>query len=172
MFGPQELTQSEDILPLEENLNREPRALDAKDALSVAAPSRRTAKSTRLYRGLKEPYDPARAMVRGASGVDFTDCPLTALQYAQGPRGVLLVIEVDLDDHASRVTEELWLHRTAKRFMMWKSFADRVLTQIPAKELRAPLRRRGVGNAPDEDKAMILREYIGQWLKNGSAPRE
>jgi hypothetical protein len=68
------------------------------------------------------------------------------------------------------VTEELWLHRTAKRFMMWTSFTDRIVTQGPTKELRAQLRRRGIVNAPDEDKAMILREYIGEWLKHGSVP--
>lgn len=37
---------------------------------------------------------------------------------------------------------------------------DLVIAQIPAKELRAQIRRRGIVAAPDEDKAMILREYV------------
>jgi len=47
-----------------------------------------------IYRGLKEPYDPTRIMSERLHGTDFTDCPYTALQYATGRGGVVLVVEV------------------------------------------------------------------------------
>lgn len=123
----------------------------------------------RLYRGLKGPYDPTLAIVPGASGVDFTDCPFTALAYATDRRGVLLVVEVK--DGTARVSEEFWLNRAAKRFMIWTAFSDLVIAQIPAKDLRAQIRRRGIVTASDEDKAMILRAYIERWLKDPNAAR-
>jgi hypothetical protein len=118
----------------------------------------------RLYRGLKEPYDPTRPAAVGASGVDFTDCPLTALMYAHGRRGVVLVVDVEPD--AARVSEELWLNQEAKRFMFWgSSFKDLVVAQIPAKELRAQVRRRGIVTASPPEKAMVLRRYIADRLR-------
>jgi hypothetical protein len=83
---------------------------------------RRTVTTPRLYRGLKGPYDPAHTLVPGASGVDFTDCPYTALAYATGHRGVVLVVEVN--DATARVSEEFWLNRAARRFMIWAGFSD------------------------------------------------
>jgi len=128
------------------------------------APPRPTAARRRLYRGLKGPYDPARPTTVGASGVDFTDCPLTALRYADGRRGVVLVVEVE--PGAARVSEELWLNQQAKRFMFWgRSFQDLVVAQIPAKELRAQIRRRGIVTASPPEKAMVLRRYIAERLR-------
>ncbi|MBK6463385.1 MAG: hypothetical protein IPF92_20610 [Myxococcales bacterium] len=124
----------------------------------------------RLYRGLKGPYDPARAIVAGSSGVDFTDCPLTALLYAHGPRGVVLVVDVEPGD--ARVTEELWLGQEARRFMFWgRSFAAAVTAEIPAKELRAQLRKRGIVTASPPDRANVLRWYIADRLRTSGAIR-
>jgi hypothetical protein len=83
------------------------------------APGRATTTCRRLYRGLKGPYDPARTTVVGASGVDFTDRPLAALMYADGRGGVVLV--VDVEKGATRVSEELRLNQEARRFMFWGS---------------------------------------------------
>lgn len=137
--------------------------------LSERVGVRRTTTTTRLYRGLKGSYDRARAIVPGASGVDFTDCPYTALSYATGRRGVLLVVEVN--DGTARVSEEFWLNRGARRFMIWTSFADLVITEIPAKELRAQIRRRGIVTASNGDKAMILRAYIERRIKDVGTDR-
>lgn len=49
----------------------------------------------RLYRGLKEPYRPEKVTPSPGQpvvGTDFTDCPRTALRYAEGRRGVVLVV--------------------------------------------------------------------------------
>jgi hypothetical protein len=66
----------------------------------------------RLCRGLKEPYAPQKVGAEhpgsrpGLFGTDFTDCPLAALRYAQGRKGVLLVVEVPARDEVGplRVT--------------------------------------------------------------------
>lgn len=134
----------------------------------LGAPARATTTCRRLYRGLKGPYDPARTTVVGASGVDLTDCPLTALMYAVGRRGVVLV--VDVEEGATRVSEEFWLNQEARRFMFWgSSFKDLVIAQIPAKELRAQVQRRGIVAASAPEKAMVLRRYIADRLRVSGA---
>ena len=87
--------------------------------------------------------------------------------YATGRRGVVLV--VDVNHGTTRVSEELWLNRAARRFMLWTAFADLVIAQIPAKELRAQIRRRGIVTAPDEDKAMILSAYVEHCIETTEA---
>ncbi|HEY2767014.1 MAG TPA: hypothetical protein VGI76_02085 [Solirubrobacteraceae bacterium] len=133
----------------------------------------------RLYRGLKTPYRPERVdPSRFTGGSDFTDCPALALRYAQGSRGVVLVVDIDPDEHLPplTLTQELWLVPDAKRFMLWGRF-DSVLTAvIPAKDLRTQLRLRGARNAPDETRAVILRAFIArelrdQQLRSQLAPR-
>jgi hypothetical protein len=123
----------------------------------------------RLYRGLKNPYRPERVdPTRFTSGSDFTDCPALALRYAQGSRGVVLVADIDPDEHlpSLKLTQELWLIPDARRFMLWGRF-DSVLTAvIPAQDLRAQLRLRGVRNAPDETRAVILRAFIARELRD------
>jgi len=71
-------------------------------------------------------------------GTDFTDCPATALSYASGPRGVLLIVEVPAD----KVTEELWFDTRAKRLMVWGRFEEYIVASIPAKDLRKEVRKR------------------------------
>ncbi|MBK7402691.1 MAG: hypothetical protein IPJ34_42305 [Myxococcales bacterium] len=114
----------------------------------------------RLYRGLKEPFEPTRRSTESGDGADFTDCPLTALGYATGRKGMVLVL--DVPDGHRRLREELWLHRTAKRFMISGSYESFVVHQIPAKELRAEVRRKGNGTLPDSDKSIILGWYVAR----------
>jgi hypothetical protein len=116
----------------------------------------------RLYRGLKEPYDPSR-IARGMSGTDFTDCPYEALLYATGRKGVVLVL--DVPEGSARVSEELWPNSKAKRLMVWGRFDNYIVAQLPAKELRAQVRRKGIVAASHEEKSWVLRRYIEQRLQ-------
>lgn len=122
----------------------------------------------RLYRGLKQPYKPERCAARihtpaNLQGTDFTDCPYTALQYAHGPQGVVLIVDVAPDDDV-RVSEELWLGAKMKRLMVWGIFDQCIQAVIPAKELRAEVRRKGMMRLSDQDKGAILKQVIKQWL--------
>jgi len=123
----------------------------------------------RLYRGLKEPYDPEKVGGRqtgggGRPGTDFTDCPYAALQYAKGRRGVLLVVEVPADER--RVREELWGFRDGgpKRLMLWGAFDEFIVAEIPAKELRKHVRRKGVVAGGDDLKARVLEQAVEDWI--------
>ena len=120
----------------------------------------------RLYRGLKGPYRSDRVAGGRLSGTDFTDCPTTALCYAEGSRGCLLVLEAAEQERAAlRVTEELWLNGQAKRYMVWGKFDACIVAAIPAKDLRARLRREGMRNAPDASKARVLRIAIDEEIQ-------
>lgn len=120
-----------------------------------------------LYRGVKKPYRSDLAAGDRRSGTDFTDCPTTALCYAEGSRGCLLVLEVAEQEKraALRVTEELWLNGQAKRYMVWGKFDACIVAAIPAKDLRARLRREGMCNAPDASKARVLRIAIDEEIR-------
>ena len=112
----------------------------------------------RLYRGLKEPYRPEKVTPSPGQpvvGTDFTDCPRTALRYAEGRRGVVLVL--DVPSGTFKVTEELWLGaRGAKRVMAWGRFDEFLTAVLPAKDLRSLIRVKGVAGQSDEYKAMVL----------------
>jgi hypothetical protein len=115
----------------------------------------------RLYLGLKEPYRPEKfvpAPARRVVGTDFTDCPRTALRYAEGRRGVVLVLDVPPD--TLKVSRELWLGMTAKRFMAWGAFDEFITAILPAKDLRAIIRVKGVAGPDDEYKAVVLTRAI------------
>ena len=128
--------------------------------------------SMRLYRGLKNPYRTELvATSRLASGTDFTDCPATALLYAQGSRGVLLVVDIDTDDKTSlrtRVTKELWLGAESERFMLWGRFDDRITAIFSAKDLRTRLRQERLRNAAHAAKSYALRAIIDDELRSQS----
>jgi hypothetical protein len=128
--------------------------------------------SMRLYRGLKNPYRPGLVVTsRLASGTDFTDCPATALLYAQGSRGVLLVVDIDTDDKTSlrtRVTKELWLGAESERFMLWGRFDDRITAIFSAKDLRTRLRQERLRNAAHAAKSYALRAIIDDELRSQS----
>lgn len=123
----------------------------------------------RLYRGLKEPYRPedVGAGEGRVFGTNFTDCPFTALRYAQGRRAVVLVLEVA--DGEVRVTEELWPDGDAKRLMVWGKFDRFIVAEIPAKELRAHVRRRGVVSSTDSHKALVVERAIREWIATPGA---
>jgi hypothetical protein len=78
------------------------------------------ASTVRLYRGLTTAHRPERVVGR-LDGTDFTDCPYTALQYATGPRGEVLVLEVEPGANV-RISEELWLAGTGRIFMQHGSY--------------------------------------------------
>ena len=129
-------------------------------------------KSMRLYRGLKNPYRSELVVTtRLASGTDFTDCPATALLYAQGSRGVLLVVDIDTTERASlrsRVTKELWLDAKSERFMLWGRFDDRIIAIFSAKDIRTRLRRERLRNAAHAAKSCALRAIIDDELRSRS----
>lgn len=133
-------------------------SVDEVDGLASTAP-----KPLRLYRGLTRPYNPARVQPARSGGTDFTDCPFMALRYAASPKGVVLVLDVPAGHR--RVREELWLVSSAKRFMFWGTFDDFLVAELPAKELRAHVRRKGVVAASDEYKAAVLRRAIMERLQ-------
>lgn len=120
----------------------------------------------RLYRGLKQPYRPGAEPGAPNRGVDFTDCAYTALQFASGRHGVVLVLDFS-ESSGLHVRQELWLRERAKRFVVWGAFDAAIAAIVPAKELRARLRQRGMSTLCDGDKAMILEWFI----RDALAPR-
>jgi hypothetical protein len=137
-------------------------------AIEKAHPTARVARAAagqvqRLYRGLKAPYDPGRVKADRRFGTDFTDCPYTALRYGATPKGVVLVVDVPEGDR--RVSEELWLVPNAKRLMIWGAFDPYIVREIPAKELRAEVRRKGIASLTDEDKSGVLRSFIARLVE-------
>ena len=121
----------------------------------------------RIYRGLSKPYR-AEAVGTGQGpvfGTDFTDCPLTALSFARGSRGVVIVLDIHASG-APRVSEELWSLSGSgpRRLMVWGRFDAHIAAIIPAKELRARIRVRGIAGSSNEWKAIILREFIDAWI--------
>jgi hypothetical protein len=125
----------------------------------------------RIYRGLKSSYQPEAVGKEPGrfSGTDFTDCPLAALRYAHGRCGVVLVVDIPQTE-GPRVTEELWLQEGPKRLMIWGLFDGFLVAQIPAKELRAQIRKRGVAAAADAQKSSLLVEYIDRRIGAHDAP--
>jgi hypothetical protein len=128
----------------------------------------------RLYRGLKEPYKPEKCAARISEparlqGTNFTDCPYRALLYAEGPRGVVLVVDIGPDDPV-KVSEELWLGAKAKRLMIWNVFDQYIKAVFPAKELRSEVRRKGIQSLSDQDKGAILKNVIEQRLALRNLP--
>lgn len=129
----------------------------------------------RLYRGLKERYRPERVVPPQEQSLvttDFTDCPLTALRYARAPRGVVLVLDVPIEVlNTRKFSEELWLGMGgAKRFIGWGKFDRFITTVVPAKELRAVIRVKGMAAYGDEYKAQTLKTKIQQWIDEARPP--
>ncbi len=122
----------------------------------------------RLYRGLKNPYRSELVDAGRRSGTDFTNCPATALLYARSSRGVLLVVDLDIDDDQAapaRVTKELWLDRASSRYMLWGRFDDLIIASFPAKDVRTRLRREPLRNAAHASKSYALRTIIDGELR-------
>ncbi len=128
--------------------------------------TRSETKTLRLYRGLSKPYKPedvAKRFEEMPQGTNFTDCPYTALRYATGRRGVLLVVDVPRDQQR-RVFEALWLGNHAKRLEIWGRFDELLVANIPAKELRAEVRQKGMSKLSDQDKGVHLEWVIKRRL--------
>lgn len=71
----------------------------------------------------------------------------------------MLVIDVPPD--SLKFTEELWLGMGgAKRFMAWGKFDKFNTAVLPAKELRALIRVKGVASSSEEYKTQLLRRKI------------
>ena len=121
------------------------------------------ASAVRLYRGLKTAYR-REGVVGRLDGTDFTDCPYTALQYATGPRGEVLVLEVEPGANV-RISEQLWFDRHAKRLMVWGCFDDLLAGIFPAKELRAEVRNKGIRASSREYKVQVLERFIDRSLR-------
>lgn len=119
--------------------------------------------SIRLYRGLDRKYRPEKVARPGLYGTDFTDCPFAALDFARGRHGVVLVLDVPPD--ASRITEELWPSVQARRLMVWGPFDRFIVAIVPAKELRAEVRKQGVASLSAAVKSDILRDVVAAKLK-------
>ena len=121
--------------------------------------------TTRLYRGLSRSYRPGQVdREKVLQGTNFTDCPMAALTYARGRNGVLLVVDVP-EEAEVRISEAMWLSNGPgpKRIMLWGGpFDPYIVAEIPAKELRAEVRKKGVRASPDSDKSRILVRYLEQ----------
>ena len=115
--------------------------------------SMRDAIPKRLYRGIRERYDPEKVGTtggrQGLAMTDFTDCPWSALRFAHGRKGYVLVLHPPHDPEserpALRVTEEMWGLRDngPKRYVVWGRFDD----------LRAGVARRGADVLPHDRHA-------------------
>lgn len=89
-------------------------------------------------------------------------CPHAALLYAVGAQGVVLVIDVPAD--GTTVSAESWQSATARHFMVWGRFDKFFATSVPAKELRARIRKNGVAATLDQYNAEILKRAINERL--------
>ncbi len=120
---------------------------------------------TRLYRGLSRAYRPGQVDEKELlHGTNFTDCPMAALAYARGPNGVLLVVDVP-EDAEIRMSEAIWsLDGSGPRRVMLRScpFDPYIVAEVPAKELRAEVRKKGVRTLSDSEKGRILVRYLEQ----------
>jgi hypothetical protein len=120
---------------------------------------------TRLYRGLSRSYRLGQVDSKELlHGTNFTDCPMAALAYARGRNGVLLVVDVP-EDVKIRMSDAIWLLDGSgpRRVMLWGCpFDPYIVAEIPAKELRAEVRKRGVRTLPDSEKGRILVRYLEQ----------
>lgn len=124
----------------------------------------RVERAVRLYRGLKERFQ-AAAVPTGVNGSDFTDCPWTALTYAQGRKGVLLVVDVPAEG-GPKVTEELWMVKGPKRLMVWGRYADFVTAEITGKSLRTYIKSARLSTASHDSKGRSLVSYIDRLLQD------
>lgn len=106
-------------------------------------------------------------MKEAVNGTDFTDCPFTALSYAAGRKGVVLVL--DLADDVGSVTEETWFADGAKRLMVWGTFDRWLVATIPAKDLRAEVRKKGIAGLPPAAKGEVLKMVIEDRLGGSGA---
>lgn len=116
----------------------------------------------RIYRGLKESFK-AEKQPQGLSGADFTDCPWTALSYARGSKGIVLVMDLP-ETGGPWVSEELWFNQDARRLMVWGRSEKWITAIIAAKHLRAYIKRSRMSTWPDRSKGRVLTQHIEELL--------
>jgi hypothetical protein len=102
-------------------------------------------------------------------GLSFTDCPYTAMLYAAGTRGQVLVLDVSDEVAGVRVRKQLWLNDKVERLMAWGRFDDYIVGILQAKELRMRIRAKGMGAMPDSYKSDVLKWAIDEALRRASA---
>jgi hypothetical protein len=85
---------------------------------------------------------------------------------------VVLVLDVPDEVGQTRVTEETWFVDSARRFMVWGAFDRWLVAVIPAKELRAEVRGKGVAGLPAVEKGQVLRMAIERRLAGAAAARQ
>ena len=139
-----------------------------------AGDGRRKDQVIRLYRGLSRAYRSGKLdKEKSLQGPNFTDCPMAALIYARGRNGVLLVVDLPEDAEIS-MSEAIWsLDGSGPRRFMLRggAFDPYVVAEIPAKELRAEIRKKGVRSLSDSDKSRVLVRYLKQRISQRRAPR-
>ena len=95
---------------------------------------------------------------------------MAALAYARGRNGLLLVVDVP-EDAEIVVSEAIWSLDGSgpKRYMLpGGSFDAYIVAQIPAKELRAEVRKKGVRALSDSEKSRILVSYLERRISGTS----
>ncbi len=121
----------------------------------------------RLYRGLSRSYRHEQVDTKELlHGTNFTDCPMAALAYARGRNGVLLVVDVP-DGAEVRMSDAIWsLDGSGPSRVMLRGcpFDPYIVAEVPAKELRAEIRKRGVRTLTDSEKGRILDRYLEQLI--------
>jgi len=53
--------------------------------------------------------------------------------------------------------------------MVWGKFDDFVVAAIPAKDLRAHVRRKGVISSSDSHKAFVVERAVREWIATAGA---
>ncbi|MBE7480610.1 MAG: hypothetical protein HS104_11595 [Polyangiaceae bacterium] len=62
------------------------------------------------------------------------------------------------------MSEEYWRGVGAKRLMVWGKFERFIVAMIPAKELRAHVRKKGVVTTSESFKSELLKRAIDEWV--------
>lgn len=114
----------------------------------------------RLARGLTRQYKPLKLGLRELkvdAASSFTDCPYIALELARGAKGVVLVIDGPPQSE-ELVHEAICLRTNAKRFIVDGSFDDFVVATLPAKDLRAEVKRMAMSKFSVTDASLLRRQ--------------
>lgn len=120
----------------------------------------------RLYRGFRFRYRPEHIEPSRFSGTGFLDCPALALLYARGPRGELLVVDIDIHvvtvpPRISRASDD----GITQGYTLWGRFDDCISAIFAGRDLRGLLQDHGHRDATRAAKARFLRVVIDDVLQ-------
>jgi hypothetical protein len=76
-----------------------------------------------------------------------------------------LVLDIPEEMAEVRVRKQFWLDDKAERLMVWGRFDDYIAAILPAKELRARVRAKGMAAMPDSYKSDVLKGAIDEALR-------